>query len=268
MSEQSTQSQYEEQFIADLRNKLIGPKLHGASRNAEFTVSWYENNLGFAVKTHVPDDKNDGRIRFGGDNATSAAALQTLLLLIEGNPIANGGTDTTRDISWSFTRQTPGWGDNPQPKLINRLVVGRKDGRYFIAIDEEGRPQPVFYFGPSEHHAVLCNNKPASPSDISALYAVSCCENWINSIPLLQREYYEKVGTLIERWNEKKNKGKKQWNNNGNKKPWQGKKQWNNNGGGGGNKPWQNNNNGGGNKPWQNNQQNNQQDDFADDIPF
>lgn len=283
------ENEYVEKFIGDLRTKMIGTKLHGASRNSDFQPTWFENNLGFMAKTYVPDDKMEGKIRFGGDNSTSCAALRTLLLLIDGNPIANKGTDTTRDIAWSFTRQSPGWGDNPQPKLINRLVVGRKNGRYFIAIDEDGRPQPVFYFGPSEHHGVLLNGQPAEQSDISALYAYSWCYNIINAIPTLQKEYYEEVSVLLERWNEKKNKGnkgqnnkpwqKKGWNGNnnngGNGKPWQ-KKQWNNNNNG--DKPWQKkqwNDNGGkggngGDKPWNQNQNQNQNqnDDFADDIPF
>lgn len=231
MNEQDNNG-YVEKFIQDLRNKLIGTKLHGASKHADLSLSWYENNLGFVVRTHVPGDKNDGRIRFGSDNHTAITAMKTLLLLVNGNPIANkGGLEA--DVSWSFTSEVPGW-DGAPAKVINRLVVGRKDGRYFIAIEEEGRPVPVFYFGPSEYHNVLINGQPASKQEISALYVTGWCEFQINNVPALLKEYYEPVGVLLDRWKEKKNKRK---------------------GGGGGNynKPQNNNYNkpqGGGNKNW------------------
>ncbi len=287
-------SEYKEPFINDLRNRLVGKRLHGASGDPTLTPSWYENNLGFAVKTNVPDDTNDGKIRFGSDNNTSSAALRCLIGLATGDPFFNDGRSQNEDIVYGFTRDLPEFNDKPR-KLINKLVVGRKNGRYFIGVIEENRPQPIFFFGLSDHHTMEKDGQRVSPEVESAHVAINWASNLGAAIPNLQEAYYETISTLMQRWQEKKgNKGKgfkkgngqggyggkKQWNNNngyqkkggynGNGNGYNGKKQWNNNGNGNGyqKKQW-NNNNGGGNNGYNGGGQGgSQSNDFDDNIPF
>lgn len=257
---QGGEGTYVEKFIADLRSRITADKLHGGTSEPVLYPDWYENNLSFIVKTNVPDDEqnNKGKIRFGSDNHTAVSALTTLIKLVTGDPKANQldqGKTLTDDIVYGFTRDMPAWKDKPV-KEINRLCVGRKNGRYFVAIIEENRPQPIFFFGPSKFHRMFINGQEANAQDQSGVYAMSWAEQVIQDIPQLKAKYYETVSELMERWNKKRGGGNG-GNNFGGKKPYNGnggnnggyKKKWNGNGNGGYKKKW----NGGGNNNYNGN---------------
>jgi hypothetical protein len=229
-----------EHFMSDLRFRLHAEKLHGGKSDPMLIPTWIENQLGFNVKTQVPDDKNYGQIRFGSDTPTATAALNMLKRMCEGDVFANKN-DPTGDINWAFTRDKPAWKEHPA-QIQNRLVVGRKSGRYFIAIDEKNRPQPVFFFGPSKYHRVQCNGEFVGNDIESAIYAHAWCKTLLEAVPLLTHDNYEAMQTLMSRWDEKKRGGNK-------------------GGGGGYNKPQNGGYNSGGNGG-------SSGTDFNDDIPF
>lgn len=196
------ESEYVEKFLADLRNRINGTALPGSQKAPQLYPDWYENNLSFVVKTNVPEDEGNshGKLRFGGDNQTSALALVLLVGMIEGHEWANMGKGPLETHYFTFT-STTGFGENEER---SRITVGRKEGRYFITIIEKDRPQPVFFFGPSRFHGMFINGKPANDVECSKFYALSWATNIINAIPTLQSAYYEKVGDLIDKWAKKK----------------------------------------------------------------
>lgn len=237
-----------ETFISDIRNSLMGEKLNGASKSPNFGANYYENNLGWEVKTNAPgDDKNYGKIRFGCDNRVSMSFLMTITGLATGEAFYNP-TGPEGDVTWTWTNEKPGWKDKPA-KVLSKLVAGRKNGKIFVTISEEGRPMPLFFFGYSRYHNLLCNGEE---TDDNARDALAWATFHRDALVQIIKDNYITRKELMSRQEERKNKNKGNWNKGGGGN-------WNkggNNNSGGGN--W--NNGGGGN--------NSAPNDFSDDIPF
>lgn len=218
----------------------------------------YRENPRLVVKTNDPADEqnNYGKVTAAMDPITWRALTNAIRKLVA-NP--------TKDIqAFKNYNKYKGGQKFDDPQHINTTIVGREeDGRIWIKIVEEGRPAPVFFFGPPEYHVLLNMDKSEkSAAEASQLYAMAFVDSldMVMAVSMGKRDDGEqdsadarKPGTEPDPQRQQGNWGNRQggggFNRGGGGGGWQGRQGgggggFNRGGGGGGN--WGNRQGGGG----------------------
>lgn len=134
---------------------------------SSLSVGIYRENPFFEVRTNDPGDQDNnwGKVAARMDPVTFEAVLDAIVELADGK--ATG--------PFPFKNYNLYKGDQKfdEPQHINTTLVGRDDqGRIFIKIIEEGRPAPVFFFGPPKFHVLVNADKSEVPAgEASARWA-------------------------------------------------------------------------------------------------
>lgn len=146
------------------------------------------------------------------------------------------------------------------PQLINRTVVTRsEEGMISIKLVEEGRPSPVFVFGPPRFHALLRSDKSqVPPGEASQIYAKATMKILSEVMAAFIAQSHHKAPEANKPVQTKQG-AQGAWQNRQGGQSGQtgqsgyqgnGSNSWGNRSGGGGRSNWQNNRQGG----WQNRQ--------------
>ena len=132
-----------------------------------FSVGIYRENPYFEVRTNDPGDQDNswGKVSARMDPVTFNVVLDAIVELADGK--------TTGPIPIKNYNLYKGDQKFDEPQHINTTLLGRDDqGRIFVKIIEEGRPAPVFFFGPPKFHVMVNADKSEVPAgEASARWA-------------------------------------------------------------------------------------------------
>ncbi len=159
---------------------LAGPAdTPNATRPPNLKVAVIVNSPRIDVYTNVHGDKDNGRISAPMDAVTFMAVIVELEKIIDGVP----------DVQVKIGNKTGGPG---QQRMLSTTLVGKdKEGRVYISLIAEGRPQIKFLFLPSDwHYLAHKDGAKFTEAETTLVYAKAWCRLMSALVPNVMDTYY------------------------------------------------------------------------------
>lgn len=156
--------------VDDIKLRLSCPPTQGATRPGSLAFSVFCTEKGphcrIDVYTNVPNDKNNGNIRAAMDAPVFYDMMQMVEIAADAEP---GYKSFIENLNHTYF----GGKRSEEAELVSKTIIGKDaEGRVFISVIAQGRPNLKFVFLPSFYHH-LCNSDGSrmSEADASKIHA-------------------------------------------------------------------------------------------------